>query len=191
MLALFTEGLGAILSVCNNTFSLLGNVLLRFSSAWQLKKTILFPTRVDKSRNFFKILKSEPLQGSVSLNKYITASQTLRGLCFCFFFFFNLLSKCPLQLCLSSHGNCLLLVLIPKHHQSQWESRKKKNNISTISKIKAQCIVVELGKILSWYFYILYKERWSVRRKEFSGLETLTAFVYGSRIFVLFTKNRA
>lgn len=127
LLALFTE-LGAILSVCNNTFSLLGNVLLQFSSAWQLKKNILFPTRVDKSRNFFKILKSKPLQGSVSLNIYITASQTLRGLCV-FFFFFNLLSKCPLQLCLSSHGNCLLLVLIPKHHQSQWESRRKKKNI--------------------------------------------------------------
>lgn len=68
--------------------------------------------------------------------------------------------------------------------------KQKKKKISTISKIKAQCIVIELGKILSWYFYILYKKRWSVRRKGFSGLEALTAFVYASRIFVLFTKNR-
>lgn len=79
----------------------------------------------------------------------------------------------------------------PKTSSKSVGKQEKKKNISTISKIKAQCIVVELGKILSWYFYILYKERWSVRRKEFSGLETLTAFVYGSRIFVLFTKNRA
>lgn len=127
-------------------------------------------------------MKSKPLEGSVSLNKYITASQTPRST----FFFFNILSKCPLQLCLSSHGNCLRLVLIPKHHQSQWERRRKKI-CSLQNKSSAYCDWAEQNPIL--YFYILYKERRSVRRKEFSGLDILTVFVYGSKILVLLTKN--